>query len=329
MHAPQIVGRIVLTLMLACCWQAELAPAQQVGSVPAEVRQPPQRPEVGPNALREADAAALAEAALAGSDTPATAATNEPAEGGGQQLNVLDLFFKGGVLMYPIVFMSFLVVAFSIERALALRRRRIIPPQLLRELQNVRTPGGFDPRAALRVCEHCESVLSRVMRAALIKLGRPGAEIQQAINDACQREGTKMYKNVRPINLAITITPLMGLLGTVQGMIQAFFVTSVSPVGVNKAQSLAAGIYTALVTTFAGLAVAIPAAILAHYFEGKIQSLLGEIEEYLGTWLPQFERYEGKARPGRAEAPAASIHEPPRVPAEMVTPRLKTAATSD
>lgn len=281
----------------------------------------------GPNAQREAEAAALAEAALA--ENPSAKASAESVSApDSQHLNALDLFFKGGVLMYPIAFISFLVVAFSIERALALRRRRIIPPALVRELRQLaKAPGGFDARAAYRLCSERESVLSRVLRAALLKLGRPSAEVHQAVNDACQREATRLYKNVRPITLAITIAPLLGLLGTVQGMIQAFFITSVAPLGVNKAQSLAEGIYTALVTTFAGLSVAIPAAILAHYFEGRIQTLIGDIEELLGEWLPQLDRFEGKVRAGRGELTAFAVTEPPRVPPEAPAPRLHKATT--
>lgn len=283
-------------------------------------------PDVNPNAQREADAAALADAALV-DDAQADDDQTTVAAAGDQQLNVLELFFKGGVLMYPIAFMSFLVVAFSIERALALRRRRVAPPALIRDLRILqRGPGGFDPRTALRLCEQHPSALARVMRAAIGKLGRPSAEVQVAINDSCQREATRLYKNVRPITLAITITPLIGLLGTVQGMIQAFFVTSVSPVGVNKAQSLAEGIYTALVTTFAGLAVAIPAAVLAHYFEGKIQNLLGDIEDFVSEWLPYFDRYESRVRARGAEPASPPLPEPPRVAPES---RLHKVAAAD
>jgi biopolymer transport protein ExbB len=96
--------------------------------------------------------------------------------------------------------------------------------------------------------------------------------------------------------MAAAVAPLLGLLGTVQGMIVAFFETAKSEVGQNKATLLAEGIYTALVTTFAGLCVAIPAVVVAHWFEGRIQSLFREIDDLTGTLLPHVERYEGKLR---------------------------------
>jgi biopolymer transport protein ExbB len=133
--------------------------------------------------------------------------------------------------------------------------------------------------------------------------------LEQTVRDAAEREAAKLYRNVRWLNLSAGVTPLMGLLGTVQGMIMAFYVTANLPTGVNKAQSLAQGIYVALVTTFGGLCVAIPAAMLSHFFEGRIQRLFGELDETLLGLMPQLERFEGKVRVNKeqldhAEAPA-------------------------
>jgi biopolymer transport protein ExbB len=230
--------------------------------------------------------------------------------------------------------MSLIVVAFSLERALALRRGRVIPRRLVRELGELtRAPGGFDPRAAYRICQQSRSATPYVIRAALLKVRRPLSEIEHAVAEASDREAEKLYGNVRPIYLAVTITPLLGLLGTVQGMIQAFFITAESSLGVNKAQSLAGGIYVALVTTFAGLSVAIPAAIIAHYFEGRIQRLFRDIDDLVQSLLPQLERFEGKLRAGRGElgylveAPEGSV--PPSGPLghpEVEPPPLRGAA---
>jgi biopolymer transport protein ExbB len=104
----------------------------------------------------------------------------------------------------------------------------------------------------------------------------------------------------------------MGLLGTVQGMIMAFFVTAHLPPGANKAESLAQGIYVALVTTFGGLTVAIPASMLAHYFEGRIQSLFRELDDGLMCLLPQLERFEGRLRVRKK--PASSTEPPKKQP---------------
>jgi len=135
----------------------------------------------------------------------------------------------------------------------------------------------------------------------LLKVGRPQSEIEHAVIEASEREADRLYSNVRTLNLAAAVTPLLGLLGTVLGMIQAFFVTANMEEKANKAEQLASGIYVALVTTFAGLAVAIPAAVFAHLLEGRIQSLLRDIDDLLFNLLPQVERYEGKLRVSREQ----------------------------
>jgi biopolymer transport protein ExbB len=225
--------------------------------------------------------------------------------------SLLEMFFAGGFLMWPILLMSFVVVIFGVERLIALRRRRVIPPRLVRQLTelNAKT-GGLDPKATYRLCQQYPSAASSVLKAVLLKLGRPHSEVEAIMKDASDREANRLYNNVRPINLAATVAPLLGLLGTVQGMIMAFFVTANLPAGQNKTQFLAEGIYIALVTTFAGLTVAIPAVMIAHYFEGRIQRLFREIDEVLFGLLPQLERYEGKQRVApsdfeREKAPAA------------------------
>lgn len=218
-------------------------------------------------------------------------------------IDILDLTLRGGWLMIPIGLMSLLVVAFAIERGLALRRSRIMPRALIDGLGRMASAqGGFDPRKAYRLCQQHPSAAATIIRAMLLETGRPQAEVKQAVADACNREATRLYGNVRTLNLAAAVTPLLGLLGTVWGMIEAFFVTANAPAaGFNRAEQLADGIYVALVTTAAGLMVAIPAAMLAHGFEGRIQKLLLEVQDLLFTLLPQVERYEGKLRVSRTQ----------------------------
>jgi len=235
--------------------------------------------------------------ALAASDTGTETAPQSSTTEQVPQINVLDLAFRGGVLMIPITLMSVLTVIFGLERALGLRRRKIVPNHLIRGLGTaIEEKRGFDPRAVYRLAQRYPSAAANVLKAMLLKLGRPLPEIEQAMRDATEREADRLYGNVRFLTLSAAVTPLLGLLGTVQGMIQAFFVTSHLPTGADRAEMLAQGIYTALVTTFAGLCVAIPASVLAHYFEGRIQKLLRELNESLLGLLPQLESFEGRLR---------------------------------
>jgi biopolymer transport protein ExbB len=236
-------------------------------------------------------------------------------------VNVLSLVFKGGWLMLPILVMSILVATVGVERGLGLRRQKIIPPELISGLGELGQQGGFDPRQAYRVCQQFPSTAATVIRAMLLKVGRPHSEVEHSVQETMEREAARLYGNVRTLNLAAAITPLMGLLGTVWGMIQAFFATANMPTGANKAEQLAQGIYVALVTTAGGLAVAIPAAVLAHYFEGRIQRMLREVDELLFSLLPQVERFEGKLRVSRQQLgedetpPAETEPRPARAPA--------------
>jgi biopolymer transport protein ExbB len=133
----------------------------------------------------------------------------------------------------------------------------------------------------------------------LLKIVRPHSEVEHSVAEASEREADRLYANVRWLNLAAAVTPLLGLLGTVWGMIRAFHDTTMLDPSRNKADYLAEGIYVALVTTLAGLSIAIPAAILSHYFESRIQSMFNEINELLFNLLPQVERFEGRMRFGR------------------------------
>lgn len=244
------------------------------------------------------DSSLLAEQALADPVQPEVA---DPV-----QAPVLELLLKGGWLMVPIAIMSLLVVAVAVERALGLRRARHMPGHLVRGLRQLADVGDFEPRTAYRICCEYPSTLARVVVAMLSKSGRPHAEVEAASAEAIQNEADQMYANVRTLNLASAVTPLMGLLGTVWGMIVAFNVTASLPAGSNKGPALAEGIYFALVTTFAGLAVAIPAAMLAHYFEGRILRITRRMEGLMAELMPRMEQLEGGQRMSLAELQASA-----------------------
>ncbi|MFM8635058.1 MAG: MotA/TolQ/ExbB proton channel family protein [Planctomycetia bacterium] len=223
-----------------------------------------------------------------------------------------ELFLAGGFLMWPIVAMSVMVGAFGIERAWALRRSRFVPRRLIQSLESLPTDGPFDPRAVYRLCQSNPSVLAGIVKAMLEKIGRPLAEIEHAVESAKDREASRLYANIRPISLAVTVTPLLGLLGTVQGMIMAFYTTANLQAGADRAAELAQGIYVALITTFAGLCVAIPASMIAHFLEGRILSGFRRVDSVVEGILPQLERYENKGRvtPAQLATPSTATAKP-------------------
>jgi biopolymer transport protein ExbB len=231
--------------------------------------------------------------------------------------NAFSLAVAGGLWMVPIIGMSLLMVTFAIERGLALRRSRLMPDELVSQLGQLSGgQGGFDPRQAYRLCQQFPCAASSVIRAMLVKVGRPHSEVEHAVSEAAEREAERAYANVRWLNLCTSVTPLMGLLGTVWGMILAFYQTTLLNPGQDRATQLAQGIYVALVTTLGGLMVAIPSAVFAHFYESRIIALFHEIDEMLFNMMPLVERYEGRVRFGPRMGDQPSGPEPlPEVPA--------------
>lgn len=278
-------SRVLTVWLIVACWGlsidslAELVAQEPAPAVDAAATEaPPQNADSAPP--------------VAADPAPAEFRTNVQ-----EGISFFSLVVKGGWFMVPIGFMSLVVVTVVIERLIALRSARVLPADLVVELGQLSgSHGAFDPRAAYRVCQRFPSATANVVRAMLLKVGRPHSEVEHTVAEASEREAERLYANVRWLNLAAAVTPLIGLLGTVWGMIDAFHRTTQLTPGQNKADELATGIYIALVTTFGGLMVAIPAAIFAHYFEGRVQRLFHQIDELLFSLLPQIEQYEGRVR---------------------------------
>jgi biopolymer transport protein ExbB len=198
---------------------------------------------------------------------------------------------------YAIWFVSIIAVSFAVERFLGLRKSKILPADLAAGLRALTSrKGEIDLRHAQRLCKQYPSSMAVVVRAMLAKVGRPLPEIEQAMTEACEHEATRLYANVRMQTLAFNVAPMLGLAGTVHGMILCFYTTAHMPVGENKMDALATGIYAALICTLAGLIVAIPAGILAHAFEGRILKLLQQVEDLARLLVPHLERFEGSPR---------------------------------
>jgi biopolymer transport protein ExbB len=213
-------------------------------------------------------------------------------------IDLITLFTRGGYFMWPIGLMSLLVVAMSVERIVSFRRGRMIPRRLVRRLGELvrEGHGSIDAERAFQLCRDYPSSASRVVSAMLMRTGRPLAEIEAAASETAQREADANAGPIRWLNLAAAATPLMGLLGTVWGMIVAFHNSSNLTADRSRSEQLSEGIYTALVTTLAGLAVAIPAAILAQYLENRLGKLFRKIEVLAFSLAPSLEHYAGRQR---------------------------------
>ncbi len=191
--------------------------------------------------------------------------------------NLWDIVQDGGILMYPLGACSLLLVALIFERTVSLRRGRIIPrPFVRRFLEQVRD-GELDREAALQLCQENRSPVAVVFAGAVRKWGRPGVEVEQAIIDSGERITNGLRRYLRVFNGIATVSPLLGLLGTVFGMIAAFNVIATND-AMGRPELLASGISQALLTTAAGLSVAIPALIFYMYFVSRVDRLIIDID---------------------------------------------------
>lgn len=190
---------------------------------------------------------------------------------------LLGMVRDGGMLMLPIGACSVILLVFVLERAASLRRSRIIPrPFVRRFLEQVRDE-EIDQAEALQLCKDNGSPVALVLQAAVKKWGRSSVEVEQAILDEGERISNRLRKYLRLFNGISTITPLLGLLGTVTGMIAAFNEISGSN-AMGRPEMLAGGISQALLTTAAGLSVAIPALCAYLYFSGVVDRLIVELD---------------------------------------------------
>lgn len=197
---------------------------------------------------------------------------------------IVVFFKKGGPMMWPILFCSIFALAISIERLIHLQRKKIIHPEFLKEVRTHWLNREFDK--ALQVCKFHKIAMSRIVRAGLLRSNMGILEIERAVEGAGNHESTLLTTNLRGIGAIANLAPMLGLLGTVAGMIKAFNVISTS--GTGNPTLVAGGISEALITTAAGLIVGIPTLAAYHFFRGRADRLIFEMEEISIKFLEEI-----------------------------------------
>jgi biopolymer transport protein ExbB len=183
----------------------------------------------------------------------------------------------GGPLMIPIGLASFLLLLITFERFISLRRRKVVPRLFVERFLLQLREGALDRHEALERCDDESSHVARVFAAGIRKWGKPAVEVEQAVLDEGERVSNVLRKYLRVMNGISTVSPLLGLAGTVWGMMHAFNTIATNS-AMGRAEMLAGGISVALMTTASGLMVAIPAMIIYLYFVGRVDSLVMEID---------------------------------------------------
>ncbi len=211
---------------------------------------------------------------------PSPAANTESSDQGQivASRRLLEVVRNGGPLMIPIGICSFILVVFVFERLISLRKGSIIPGPFTKRFLDQLREGELNREAAISLCDRNNSPMAQVFRAGIQKWGRPSVEVEQAVLDEGERASNHLRKYLRLINGIATLCPLLGLLGTVLGMIHAFDAIATVTGNVDPKTLIATGISQALLTTAAGMSVAIPALIAYLFFTSRVDRHVMEID---------------------------------------------------
>ncbi len=242
----------------------------------------------------------LVDSSSAGSSSASSAVPNVVSS-----KSLLAVIQSGGPLMIPLTICSFVLLVFVFERVISLRKSRVIPGPLVTRILSQIRERQIDRDQAIELCEENPYPVCEVLEEGIRKWGRSSVEVEQAILDSGERVSNELKRNLRLINGIATVSPLLGLLGTVLGMIHAFDAISTISPGLDPKIVIATGISQALLTTAAGLTVAIPALIAHLYFTGCVDRRVMEIDA-IGLQLVRLISAEGlaeQASPKTAKRP--------------------------
>lgn len=188
---------------------------------------------------------------------------------------MLELLIAGGWVMWPIMACSAIALAIILERFWSLRRAYVLPPGLGQEVREWAAQHKLDPNH-VEVLRH-NSPLGELLAAALEVRHRPREVIKERIEDVGRHVVHQLERFLNPLGTIVSVAPLLGLLGTVIGMIELFL--AILDNGIGDVAQLAGGIGTALVCTAAGMIVAIPAQVFHRYFRGRVAGYVVEMEK--------------------------------------------------
>ncbi len=189
--------------------------------------------------------------------------------------SMLDTLVAGGPVMVPIGICSVVAAATLIERLWTLRRSQVVPRSVVVEVIELIRQRRFED--AVTLCRKVPSAISRILEVALLDRDAPRAEIKERVEEIGRREAAELERFVPVLGTIASIAPLLGLLGTVGGMILTF--QAIEAEGAGNVGSLAGGISQALITTFAGLSVGIPSLVANRYVLARVDALVIDLEE--------------------------------------------------
>ncbi len=228
---------------------------------------------------------------------------------------ILSLFRKGGVVMYVILFVSVLALAIVFERMWNLRKGKIISDSFLEEIKRHWYRRATE--AAIEACQSHDIAISRILRAGLLRFDLGLEQVENAIETAGQHEATMLRKNLMFLGFLANVAPMLGLFGTVLGMIKSFDAIALYGTSGNPGL-VASGISEALITTAYGLTVGIPSLAAYFYFKRKVEMRVLEMEGIAVNLMQDLAQWRGDAS-SQVESPATATG--PEVQGAKMTPR--------
>ena len=223
-------------------------------------------------------------------------------------VGIWSLLKEGGYTMIPIGLCSIIMVAVVFERLISLRREKVLPDELVTATEHYLRRADYDE--AVRICERYEVPFAHIVRAGLSRRHIGIGEMERAMVGAGQHEATVLSRNLRTLGVIANLAPMLGLFGTVVGMIRAFDV--ISQFGTGNPGLVAEGISEALLTTAAGLIVGIPSLAAYHFFKARGDRFLFEIETIAFDFLRILSSQTGQDGTARRASirPASPVGEP-------------------
>ena len=207
------------------------------------------------------------------------------------EMQIFNVIMKGGILMIPIGLCSIVALAIIIERFFSLRRASIDTREFMDTMRQVLRQNRIQD--AVEICDEVDAPMARIMRAGILKYNRTKEDIREAIEDAGHLEIPRLERYLSAMATCANIAPRLGLLGTVAGMIKAFAQIQALE-GQVSPSDLAEGIGNALVTTAAGLTVAIPTLVAYNYFVTRVENMILEMEISSSELIELLTRHRGE-----------------------------------
>lgn len=188
---------------------------------------------------------------------------------------MFEIVKAGGILMVPLILCSVIAAAIILERLWTLQQRRVLPAEITDKVWRWVEQGQIQEKHVTALQRN--SPLGKILAAGLAHRGRDRSIVKESIEDTGRHVVHELERFLNTLGTIAAITPLLGLLGTVFGMIRTF--NAITDDGIGNPTALAGGIAEALITTAAGLSVAIPALIAYRYLRGKVERLVVEMEK--------------------------------------------------